>query len=71
MIKKPKKKQKKLKKIILENKAQNIINDKFLSLIVKRINILFKYIKNQKNQMEKINLIIEEKLSVLFNISFA
>ena len=66
---KDKKKQKKLKKIILENKAQNIINDKFLSLIVKRINILFKYIKNQKNQMEKINLIIEEKLSVLFKLS--
>ena len=68
-IEKNKKKQKKLKKIILENKTKDVINDKFLSLIVKRINILFKFIKNQKNQMEKINSIIESKISILFKLS--
>ena len=66
---KNKKKIKKLKKIILENKTKDSINDKFLSLIVKRINILFKYVKNQKNQMEKINEIIQSKISVLFKLS--
>ena len=66
---KNKKKIKKLKKIILENKTKDIINDKFLSLIVKRINILFRYVKNQKNQMEKINEIIESKISILFKLS--
>ena len=66
---KNKKKQKKIKKIILENKKKDIINDKFLTLIVKRINILFKYIKNQKNEMEKINEIIENKISILFKLS--
>ena len=68
-IEKSKNKQKKIKKIILENKNRNAINDKLLSLIVKRINILFKYIKNQKNQMEKINEIIESKISILFKLS--
>jgi len=68
-IEKNKKKQKKIKKIILENKNKDAINDKLLSLIVKRINILFKYIKNQKNQMEKINEIIESKISILFKLS--
>ena len=68
-IEKSKNKQKKIKKIILENKNKNAINDKLLSLIVKRINILFKYIKNQKNQMEKINEIIESKISILFKLS--
>ena len=66
---KNKKKIKKLKKIILENKTKDVINDKFLSLIVKRINILFRYVKNQKNQMEKINEIIESKISILFKLS--
>ena len=66
---KNKKKIKKLKKLILENKTKDVINDKFLSLIVKRINILFRYVKNQKNQMEKINEIIESKISVLFKLS--
>ena len=66
---KNKKKQKKLKKLILEGKNQNTINEKFLSLIVKRINILFKYVKNQQKQMEKINEIIHEKISVLFRLS--
>jgi len=66
---KSKKKIKKLKKIIMENKTKDSINDKFLSLIVKRINILFKFVKNQKNQMEKINEIIESKISVLFKLS--
>ena len=66
---KNKKKIKKLKKIILENKTNDVINDKFLSLIVKRINILFKYIKNLKNPMEKINQLIESKISVLFKLS--
>ena len=68
-IEKSKNKKKKIKKIILENKNRNAINDKLLSLIVKRINILFKYIKNQKNQMEKINEIIESKISILFKLS--
>ena len=68
-MEKNKKKQKKIKKIILENKNKDAINDKLLSLIVKRINILFKYIKNQKNQMEKINEIIESKISILFKLS--
>ena len=68
-IEKNKKKKKKIKKIILENKNKDAINDKLLSLIVKRINILFKYIKNQKNQMEKINEIIESKISILFKLS--
>ena len=68
-VEKNKKKIKKLKKIILENKTKDSINDKFLSLIVKRINILFKYVKNQKNQMEKINEIIQSKISVLFKLS--
>ena len=66
---KNKKKIKKLKKLILENKTKDVINDKFLSLIVKRINILFRYVKNQKNQMEKINEIIESKISILFKLS--
>ena len=66
---KNKKKQKKLKKLISEGKNQNTINEKFLSLIVKRINILFKYVKNQQKQMEKINEIIHEKISVLFRLS--
>ena len=68
-MEKNKKKKKKIKKIILENKNKDAINDKLLSLIVKRINILFKYIKNQKNQMEKINEIIESKISILFKLS--
>ena len=68
-LEKKKKKIKKLKKIILENKTNDVINDKFLSLIVKRINILFKYIKNLKNPMEKINQLIESKISVLFKLS--
>ena len=68
-MEKNKKKIKKLKKIILENKTNDVINDKFLSLIVKRINILFKYIKNLKNPMEKINQLIESKISVLFKLS--
>ena len=66
---KNKKKQKKLKKLILENKNQNTINEKFLSLIVKRINILFKFVKKQQKQMEKINEIIQDKISVLFRLS--
>ena len=66
---KNKKKQKRLKKLILENKNQNSINEKYLSLIVKRINILFKYVKKQQKQMEKINEIIHEKISVLFKLS--
>ena len=53
----------------MENKTNDVINDKFLSLIVKRINILFKYIKNLKNPMEKINQLIESKISVLFKLS--
>ena len=68
-IEKNKKKVKKLKKIILENKTKDVLNDKFLSLIVKRINILFKYVKHNKNQMEKIDEIIESKISVLFKLS--
>ena len=68
-IEKNKKKQKKLKKLILEGKNQNTINEKFLSLIVKRINILFKYVKKQQKQMEKINEIIHEKISILFRLS--
>ena len=68
-MEKNKKKQKKIKKMILENKNKDAINDKLLSLIVKRINILFKFIKNQKNQMEKINEIIESKISILFKLS--
>ena len=66
---KNKKKQKKLKKLILENQNQNTLNEKFLSLIVKRINILFKYVKKQQKQMEKINEIIHEKILVLFRLS--
>ena len=66
---KNKKKQKKLKKLILESHNQNAINEKFLSLIVKRINILFKYVKKQQNQMERINEIIHEKISILFKLS--
>ena len=66
---KNKKKQKKLRKLILENKNQNTINEKFLSLIVKRINILFKFVKKQQKQMEKINEIIQDKISVLFRLS--
>ena len=66
---KNKKKQKKLKKLILENQNQNALNEKFLSLIVKRINILFKYVKKQQKQMEKINEIIHEKILVLFRLS--
>ena len=58
-----------MKKIILENKTKDVLNDKFLSLIVKRINILFKYVKHNKNQMEKIDEIIESKISVLFKLS--
>jgi ribosome biogenesis protein MAK21 len=42
---------------------------KFLSLIVKRINIIFKYVKNNENQMQKINQIINEKIKVLFKLS--
>ena len=66
---KNKKKQKKLKKLILEGKNQKAINEKFLSLIIKRINILFKYVKNNPKQMDKINEIIKEKISVLFRLS--
>ena len=66
---KNKKKQNKLKKLILESKSQNIINEKCLSLIVKRINILFKYVKKQQKQMDKINEIIHGKISVLFRLS--
>ena len=66
---KNKKKLKKKKKLYLEILNQNRINEKFLSLIVKRINILFKYVKKQKKQMEKINEIIHEKISVLFKLS--
>jgi len=66
---KNKKKLKKKKKLYLEALNQNSINEKFLSLIVKRINILFKYVKRQQKQMEKINEIIHEKISVLFKLS--
>ena len=66
---KNKKKLKKKKKLYLEILNQNSINEKFLSLIVKRINILFKYVKRQQKQMEKINEIINEKISVLFKLS--
>ena len=66
---KNKKKLKKKKKMYLEILNQNSINEKFLSLIVKRINILFKYVKRQQKQMEKINEIIHEKISVLFKLS--
>ena len=69
-MEKNKKKQKKLKKIILENKNQTSINEKFLSLIVRRINYLFKYVKKQQKQMEKINEIIHKKISVLFKLSY-
>ena len=53
----------------MENQNQNTLNEKFLSLIVKRINILFKYVKKQQKQMEKINEIIHEKILVLFRLS--
>ena len=69
-MEKNKKKQKKLKKIILENRNQTSINEKFLSLIVRRINYLFKYVKKQQKQMEKINEIIHKKISVLFKLSY-
>ena len=66
---KNKKKLKKKKKLLLENQNQNSMNEKFLSLIVKRINVLFKYVKKQQKQMEKINEIIHEKIAVLFKLS--
>lgn len=47
--------------------AENI--EKSLSLIVKRINALFKYVKGENTQIEKIKTIINEKLSVLFKLS--
>ena len=64
--KKIKDKKKKKQKI----KEEEETNEKFLSLIVKRINILFKYVKNNPNQMGKINEIIKEKIKVLFELSY-
>ena len=50
-------------------KKESESNEKFLTLIVKRINILFNFIKNNKNQMNKINNLVQEKINILFKLS--
>ena len=60
---------KKQKKKILDEKLSQNLNEKFLSLIVKRLNILLKFAKRHKSHMEKINSIIQEKFSALFRLS--
>ena len=66
---KKRKNDKNKKKKKLKLKEEEEINEKFLSLIVKRINIIFKYVKNNENQMQKINEIIKEKINILFKLS--
>ena len=67
--KKEQTKQTKHKKKKTPKKQEADNSEKILSLIVKRINILLKYVKNQKNKMEEINKIVTEKIAILFKLS--
>ena len=62
-------KKEKKNKIMNRLKNESESNEKFLSLIVKRINILFNFIKNNKTQMNKINNLVQEKINILFELS--
>ena len=62
-------KKEKKNKIMNRLKKESESNEKFLTLIVKRINILFNFIKNNKNQMNKINNLVQEKINILFKLS--
>lgn len=52
-----------------KDEKENANIERYLSLIVKRINDLFKQVKNQKGEMQKIQNIINEKINVLFKLS--
>ena len=62
-------KKEKKNKIMNRLKNESESNKKILSLIVKRINILFNFIKNNKTQMNKINNLVQEKINILFELS--